>query len=211
MNNRKTLTLGSLFDGSRGLSDEEWRPVLGYEGYYSVSNYGQVWSHHSGRLLKSIASKTGYLFVHLSVAGIAKRKTIHRLVAEAFIPNPEGKPTVNHINEVKDDNYVGNLEWATHREQNIHGTRIERAKAHTDWNARTAKTDYKAIAEKHKYHEINRKQMKPVLQFDKDGCFIARHESVSEAARTVGVLASHICCCLKGRRRSCGGYQWKYA
>ena len=211
MENRKTLTLGSLFDGSGGFSDEEWRPVPGYEAYYSVSNHGRVWSHYRNRHLKPIIGKTGYEFVHLSVAGNAKRIPIHRLVAEAFIPNPENKPTVNHINEVKRDNYVGNLEWATVREQNIHGTRIERAKAHTDWQARNEKIDYRAVAAKHNYHEINRKQMKPILQFSREGILIARHDGVSEAARKVGVLASHICCCLKGRRKSCGGYQWKYA
>ena len=60
-------------------------------------------------------------------------------------------------------------------------------------------------------YEMNKNQMKPILQFSQDGDFIAKHDGVSEAARDVGVLASHICCCLKGRRKTCGGYQWKYA
>ena len=211
MDGKKRLTLGSLFDGSGGYPDEKWHPVPGYEGYYSISNCGQVWSHYNDRLLKQVVSKQGYARVHLSVHGKVKIIAVHRLVAMAFIPNPENKPTVNHINEIKLDNRVKNLEWATNREQNVHGTRIERAMAHTDWNARSAKIDYQAVAAKHNYYEINRKQMKPILQFDKDGIFIARHGGVAEAARNAGVLASHICCCLKGRRKSCGGYQWKYA
>lgn len=195
---------------SSELKDEEWKPVPGYEGYYSVSNQGRVYSERSGIVLKPKHSK-GYLRVGLSVDGFVRNTPIHRLVALAFIPNPDNKPTVNHINENKEDNRVENLEWATTREQNIHGTRIERAMAHTDWIARNMKTDYKAVAAKHNYHEMNRSQMKPVLQFSREGFFIAQYNGVAEAARKVGVLASHICCCLKGRRKSCGGYQWKYA
>lgn len=191
--------------------NEEWKPVSGYEGYYSVSNMGTVWSHYNEKPLKPILTKGGYHVVHLSLFGKATRVPVHRVVAEAFIPNPEAKPTVNHINEIKTDNRADNLEWATVREQNIHGTRIVRAVAHTDWKARNAKTDYAAVAAKHNYHEINRKQMKPVLQLNKHGLLIARYEGVSEAARCLGVKAGHICCCLKGRRKTCGGYQWQYA
>lgn len=201
----------NLHNNNELLDYEVWKPVVGFEGYYSVSNRGRVWSHHSNRLLKLNPSQGGYVQVHLSVGGVATKRPVHRLVAQAFIPNPEKKPTVNHINEIKTDNDVANLEWATIKEQNVHGTRIERAMAHTDWKARSEKMDYQSIALKHDYHEINRKQMKPVLQYDMHGTFIARYESLSEAARILGIGAGHICCCLKGRRKSCGGYQWKYA
>jgi hypothetical protein len=147
----------------------------------------------------------------LSVDGIAHNYSVHRLVALAFIPNPNDKPTVNHINEIKNDNYVGNLEWATHLEQNVHGTRIERAMAHTDWKARSQKIDYKQVAAKHNYYEINRAQMKPIIQIGLDDKPVARFDGVSQAARSLGIRPSHICCCLKGRRKTCAGYKWKYA
>ena len=152
-----------------------------------------------------------YLDVVLSVDGIDKNSSVHRLVALAFIPNPKNKPTVNHINEIKTDNYVGNLEWATHLEQNVHGTRIVRAMAHTDWKARTQKMDYEQIAAKHNYCEINRAQMKSVIQMDLDDTPIAHFDGISQAARALGIRPSHICCCLKGRRKTCAGYKWKYA
>ena len=190
------------------MDNEEWKPMPGFEGHYLISNWGNVWSIRSSRLLK-FTNSNGYLRVHPSVNGIRKDCSVHRLVALAFIPNPENKPTVNHINEIKKDNRVENLEWATMAEQNDHGTRIERAVSHTDWKNRNL--GYSIVAAKHDYHQINRKQMKPVLQYDGHGIFIARHDGVMEAARAVGVSAGHLCCCLKGRRKACGGYQWKYA
>lgn len=190
--------------------DEVWKPVVGFENAYLVSNKGHVWSIRNKKQLKLKLQKTGYLRVGLSVNGYRRDIPIHRLVAMAFIANPEKKPTVNHINEVKTDNRVENLEWSTQYEQNIHGTRISRAMANTDWDARTEKNDYAEIARKHNYYEINRNQMKPVLQFDKHGVFIARYEGVAVAARALEISDGHICCCLKGRRKTCEGYRWKY-
>ncbi len=194
------------------MEDKQWRPapIPEYADYYLVSNYGDVFSVRSERCLTPKMS-LGYLRVVLSVDGVAKNYSVHRLVALAFIPNPENKPTVNHINEMKTDNYVGNLEWATHLEQNIHGTRIARAMEHTDWKARNEKIDYKQVAAKHNYYEINRAQMKSVIQMDLNNTPIARFDGISQAARTLGIRPSHICCCLKGRRKTCAGYKWKYA
>nr|DAS34350.1 MAG TPA: homing endonuclease [Caudoviricetes sp.] len=188
---------------------EEWIPIEGYEGYYEISNLGRVYSIRRNMILKNKISPTGYARVSLSVNGVAKHHAVHRLVANAFIKNPDNKPTVNHINENKLDNRVENLEWATNAEQNVHGTRIERVKAHTNYRERNI--DYKQVAAKHNYEELNKKQMKPVLQYDKHGIFIAQFPGVAFAARTVGISAGHLCSCLKGRRKTCGGYQWKYA
>lgn len=194
------------------MQDKQWKPVSipRYADYYLISNHGDVYSIRNGKYLTPKKSR-GYLHVVLSVDGITKNCLVHRLVALAFIPNPDNKPTVNHINEIKTDNYVGNLEWATHLEQNIHGTRIERAMKHTDWKARSEKIDYEQVAAKHNYYEINRAQMKPVVQLDLNDKIIARFEGISQAARTLGIRPSHICCCLKGRRKTCAGYKWQYA
>ena len=104
--------------------EEQWKTIQGYE--YEVSNEGRVRNSKTGRILKPGKNNRGYLNVILYKNGKQKFFYIHRLVAQAFIPNPENKPTVNHINEDKTDNSVDNLEWATMSEQQRHGTQRER-------------------------------------------------------------------------------------
>lgn len=202
----KVYKLGSLFDGS-----EEWRPVIGYENEYLVSDFGNVWSIRNRRLLTPKLTRAGYLRVGLSVDGKRKDFHVHRLVAIAFIPNPMEKPTVNHINEVKTDNRVANLGWATNLEQNTHGSRIARAVANTDWNARSKKMDYKAIAKKHDYDAMNSAQMKKVVQKDTNGNVVAVFDSIGKAARSANVSTGHIWQCCNGQRKTCRGSVWAYA
>lgn len=98
---------------------EIWKEVKGYEGRYSVSNTGKVYSHIRNKLLNTPAtgwSHGGYCFVLLRKDGKGKIKYVHRLVAEAFIPNPKNKPEVNHIDHDNHNNLVTNLEWVTHDE-----------------------------------------------------------------------------------------------
>ena len=115
---------------------EIWKDVVGYEGLYKVSNKGKVFSVErislqgrkiGGQSLKPARSKYGYLWVILCKNGKTKAKYIHRLVAQAFIPNPNNFPQVNHIDEVKDNNNVKNLEWCTSKYNANHGTRNERS------------------------------------------------------------------------------------
>jgi len=189
--------------------NEEWKPMPGFEGYYLISNRGNVWSVRTSKLLKIKTTNAGYARVTPCVNGYRKECAVHRLVALAFIPNPENKPTVNHKNENKLDNRVENLEWATNAEQNVYGTRIERVRASTDYKNRGI--DYAAVAAKHDYSQINKNQMKSILQFTKGGIFIAQYAGLALAARTLNINQGHLCECLQGRRKSCGGYQWKYA
>lgn len=110
--------------------EEIWKDIKGYEGKYQVSNYGSVKTLNyrrtgTARLLIPKNDK-GYLAVGLYKNGKRKMFLIHRLVAEAFIPNPENLPQVNHIDEDKTNNYVENLEWCTQSYNNNYGTRLKR-------------------------------------------------------------------------------------
>ena len=112
---------------------EEWRPVVGYEGLYEVSNTGQVRSLdrfyyrlHKGKVLSPTKDRYGYLTVTLNCNGKSKTIKIHRLVAQAFLPNPDNLPQVNHKDEDKTNNNVTNLEWCTAKYNVNFGTRQER-------------------------------------------------------------------------------------
>lgn len=87
---------------------------------YAVSSKGYVKNIKTGRILKGSKDKDGYLYISLYNSGKKKKYLIHRLVAEAFIDNPENKPQVNHINEIKSDNKYDNLEWVTSQENVDH-------------------------------------------------------------------------------------------
>ena len=106
---------------------EVWRPVKGYEGLYEVSNYGRVKSLKRNtaheRIKSPIKDRDGYLIVCFNKNGKQSNKRIHRLVAEAFIPNPNNLPQVNHKNEIKTDNCVENLEWCDNKYNARYGTR----------------------------------------------------------------------------------------
>ena len=98
---------------------EQWREIENYENYL-VSDRGRVYSYYTKKFLKPRKNTDGYFQVVLCKNGIKKSHTIHRLVALAFIPNMFGKRTVNHMDGVKTNNFVSNLEWATYSENNQH-------------------------------------------------------------------------------------------
>lgn len=95
---------------------EEWKQIDGFP-HYEVSDMGNIKSLYSGKLLKPKIDCGGYLQVCLHEDGKRFMKLVHRLVAEAFVPNPQGKPTVDHINMNKQDNRAVNLRWQTYKEQ----------------------------------------------------------------------------------------------
>ena len=116
--------------------NEIWKDVAGYEGWYKVSNKGNVCSvdrvvrgrKYGGRTLRPAYDIGGYLCVVLSKNGVTKNKKVHRLVAEAFIPNPNYLPQINHRDEDKANNNVENLEWCTRKQNANHEARTEKVR-----------------------------------------------------------------------------------
>lgn len=171
---------------------EIWKDISGYENLYQVSNLGNVVSlkHKKPFILKQIKNRNGYLRVGLKIYNKpVKLYLVHRLVAQAFIPNPQNLPFVNHKDENKTNNMASNLEFCTQAYNNRYGTALER---------RSKKL-------------TNRKdQSKPVLQYDKYGNFIKEYPSASDASRNTGINFSHICKVCRGELNTSGGYIWKY-
>lgn len=159
------------------------KSVPGYEGLYSVSDDGRVFSHVSNRELKPKTDRYGYKVVTLFKDGKSHHITVHRIVAKTFIPNPLSKRCVNHINEIKTDNRVENLEWVTVKENDNHGTR----------NIRMS----------------NSKCKKPVIHTLPDGTF-EYFKGVKDASRQTGKSHSSIAAWCQGRFKSDESNNWRY-
>ena len=92
------------------------KDIKGYEGLYGITSCGKVWSYRNECFLKPVVNQKGYLIVCLYKDGQSKMYRVHRLVAEAYLPNPENLPQVDHIDNDKTHNYVNNLQWITNRD-----------------------------------------------------------------------------------------------
>lgn len=168
------------------MTKEIRKDIKGYEGVYKISNFGRVKSLKFGkeRILKLCVSNNGYLVVNLCKNNKYRSHYVHRLVVEAFIPNPENKPEVNHINEDKINNMISNLEWCTRKYNLNYGTRRLR----------------EAISKGHKVKVI-----------DIANGEYNYYPSIRECARQLGVNRTNIVNCSNGKVSHVGGYIFEYA
>lgn len=198
--------------------EEIWRPVKGFEGYYEVSNMGNVRSidrivkrgrfcekRKSHPLSVVISSGTkGYCFVNLNINGKTYSKKVHRLVADAFIPNPYNKPCVDHINTIRTDNRAENLKWATYKENANNPITYNKCLQNTYTN------DIKQKVLETKKKNKSKRAPKTVYQFDKNGNFVGEYYSGAEAARKTGIDHSSIIDVCNGKAITAGGYFWSF-
>lgn len=180
---------------------EEWRTIENYPEY-QVSSFGNVKSLKFGeeRVLKQ-GICNGYCLVGLHKEGKRKNYFVHRLVATAFLPNPDNLPCINHKNEIKTDNCVDNLEFCTYQYNNIYGTKLERiSKAN-----KGKKQSQEHIEKKVKSHQ------KTILQLSKSGNIIlCKWESATQAEKELNILATNITKCCRGKYKTAGKYKWMY-
>ena len=181
--------------------EEIWKAIEGYEGKYEVSNLGRVRSLDQqlpfttrwgtiayrlakGKMLTARKIHGGYLGVLFKVQGHTEMKLVHRLVAKAFVPNPQDLETVNHIDEDKTNNRADNLEWMSRADNVRYGTGSQR----------------------------KRTPMRKVEQLTVDGQHVAYFDSIKEASEATGVQTRHIggCCRNEYGAKTAGGYRWKY-
>ena len=183
------------------MKTEIWKDIEGFEGLYQVSNLGRVRSLGrtimrgtrygtiapytiKPRVLMPKICQGGYYQVGLfPMEGKATPAKVHRLVAKAFVPNPDNLPEINHKNEDKSDNRAENLEWVTHIDNCRYGTRNQRG---------------------------GEKKSKAVIQMDMDGNTISEYPSVIEAQRATGTNRYQIRMCCNGKYKTAGGYRWKF-
>lgn len=188
---------------------EEWKDIVGFEGQYQISNFGRVKRLSrcvscgckslslKEKLMKPVLQHSQTNYYRLSVRlGNCKTLKIHRLVAEAFVPNPDNKPQVDHIDGNPLNNFYLNLRWATSKENTNN--------PNTSWKSQ--KTQFK------KGERLGKKSPDsiPILQFDKDGNFIREWDCMADVERELHINHSHICHCCKGERKTAGGYVWSY-
>lgn len=169
---------------------EEWKDIEGYEGLYQVSSFGRIkslnYNNTKQEKILQLLNNKGYNSICLSKHNIRKTYKVHRLVAEAFIPNSDNKPCIDHINTDKTDNRVENLRWCTHTE-----------------NMNNPFT-------KEKYNGSNHHLSKSVLQFSINGDFIRKWDCVMDIKRELNYNNSNIGSCCIGRKKSSNGFKWKY-
>ena len=161
--------------------------IPGYNGKYLVTADGSIINTVKGIVMTPKPSNRGYVYVKLYGSDGIETRRVHRLVAEAFIPNPQGKDQVNHKDGIKDNNKVENLEWVTQKENNLHAIRNGLNSTEAAVNAQKIRVKQKAL----------------------DGTLIRVWDCMSDASRATGIPVSNISHNCSGRIRHAGGYLWE--
>lgn len=175
--------------------EEIWKDIEGYEGLYQISNYGRVLSVKRNIYLKGAINNCGYIKCYLNINNKQKTFLLHRLVGIAFIQNPENKSQINHINGDKTDNSVINLEWNTASENMSHSFKVLK------------RVHNRAMLGR---YGINNHNSIKVDQYSKDDIFIKTWDCIMDIERVLNIYNTHISSCLTGKRKTTGGYIWKY-
>ena len=180
---------------------EKWVNIENHPSYF-ISNFGRVFSKKSNKVMKNrIVSKNGYQQITLDNSQLL----VHRLVAQAFIPNPNNLPCVNHKDENPGNNDFRNLEWCTYKYNSNYGTNpsrhskkiLDRYNNDPDWKSDCIK----------RLADIQKKKRKRVVQLDKFNNYLKTYES-SYATEKDGHLSVHVCDCANGKRKTHHGYKW---
>lgn len=187
-------------------AQELWLPIAGFEGYYEVSNFGNVKSlprfggkHKTPYLLAKHIDRYGYQYVPLKKAPVNKKIKVHRLVAIAFLPCKDHSLTINHIDGNKKNNHVSNLEWCTNKQNHVHAHKIG-----------LKNMDHLITLSRTKKLGLN-PNSKPVYQYDAKGVLIKKWGCALEAAQSFGAKSGgNIGAVCSGRTHFAYGYKWSF-
>ncbi|MDF2881531.1 MAG: hypothetical protein K0R54_2088 [Clostridiaceae bacterium] len=188
---------------------EIWRDIEGYEGLYKISDLGRVYSFTKNLIRKPFIMNNGYKAITLSKNDKVKRFLVHRLVAKAFIPNPNNYPCINHKDECKANNFVDNLEWCTHKYNMNYNNLHERITNNIDYKNRKP-IDYSKEIFKINAEKTRKRLSKKVHQYDLNMNLIKTWNSTKECGRN-GFNQSCVWHCCHGLYEQYKGYIWKYA
>ena len=191
--------------------NEIWKPIRDYEGLYEVSNLGRIKrlgndKNRKEKILKPYKNKLGYLRVTLSKDNKVKYMFIHRLVAIAFIPNPENKPCIDHINTIPSDNRVENLRWATYKENMNNELTKEKLSGENSNNYGKPRSEEikKKISESQKGGKNPKARGVFCYELNKSW------NTSAEVSRELNIDSSNITKCCKGKCKSVKGYHFCY-